>query len=329
MRADAPRHIEIRRATPADRPDILALMVASLGWAADERHEALFAWKHDDNPFGPSPAWVAVDGDRVLGLRTFMRWEFVHDGVPRRAVRAVDTATHPDARGQGLFRTLTLAALEELEAEGVEWVFNTPNDQSRPGYLKMGWSEVGRLTLSVRPRLSLRGLRRTVATRASHAELWPAEPAAGESVETLVRDSRDALARLVGSADTSSGVRTARSVDYLAWRYGFGALGYRAVTHPDGVERGVALVRVRRRGAARELSMCDVLVPAGDRSAARRLVRVAMAESGADFAAAIGPVPSMLTLGGRGPVLTARTVTATPPASLDPWKLALGDVELF
>ena len=68
-----------------------------------------------------------------------------------RAVRAVDTATDPDYQGRGLFTRLTLQAIDELRAEGVDFVFNTPNDQSRPGYLKMGWQVVGTLPTHVRP----------------------------------------------------------------------------------------------------------------------------------------------------------------------------------
>src|SRR4029079_3500391 len=101
-------------------------------------------WKHVDNAFGRSPMWVACDGERIAGFRAFMRWEFEGAGEVKRAVRTVDTATHPDYQGQGIFTKLTLAGLEELAAEGVDFVFNTPNDKSRPGYLKMGWHVLGR-----------------------------------------------------------------------------------------------------------------------------------------------------------------------------------------
>jgi L-malate glycosyltransferase len=67
-----------------DRPAILALLTKSLGWHDDPRYQALFEWKHDQNPFGPSPMWVATDGDRVVGLRVFMRWQFRRGG--RRCV---------------------------------------------------------------------------------------------------------------------------------------------------------------------------------------------------------------------------------------------------
>ena len=143
--------IEVRPAVGADRPAVLALLADSLGWDRDEVFAAFFEWKHVQNPFGPSPAWVAVTGNRVVGFRTFLRWRFEHpDGRTRSAVRAVDTATAPDQQGRGIFRRLTMTAVDELRAEGVDFVFNTPNVQSRPGYLRMGWSTVGRMPLVAR-----------------------------------------------------------------------------------------------------------------------------------------------------------------------------------
>src|SRR6476661_3097935 len=128
--------IEIRRAVADDRPAILELLAAALGWVPDAQHASFFEWKHDTNSFGVSPAWVATDstnnGD-LAGVRIFLRWEFVdRDQQTRKAVRAVDTATHPKQQGKGIFRRLTMQALDELLAEGTDFVFNTPNSQSRP-----------------------------------------------------------------------------------------------------------------------------------------------------------------------------------------------------
>ncbi len=36
-------------------------------------------------------------------------------------------------------------AVDELTTDGVDAIVNTPNDKSRPGYLEMGWPEVGRV----------------------------------------------------------------------------------------------------------------------------------------------------------------------------------------
>src|SRR5690348_4042222 len=129
--------LTIRRAEPADRPAMIGVATRALGWRGDGRDRDLFAWKHDDNAFGPSPAWVAVVAGEVVGFRTFMRWELGRGGERLRIVRAVDTATDPDHQGKGIFRRLNETAVAELTSAGCDAVFNTPNSQSRPGYLKM------------------------------------------------------------------------------------------------------------------------------------------------------------------------------------------------
>ena len=113
--------IEIRRIHTADEPEVLPLIEATLGRRPDPRNAAFFAWKHYENAFGRSPSWVAVDGDRVVGLRTLMRWEFDTPSGPARAVRAVDTATHPDYQGRGIFSALTRQAVKELHDEGIDF----------------------------------------------------------------------------------------------------------------------------------------------------------------------------------------------------------------
>src|SRR5205823_8870647 len=95
--------MQIRRGLDSDLPLILALLRDSLGWQRDALHEALFHWKHRDNPFGRSSVWLGFDDQRLVGLRMLMHWEFEQSGRVVRAVRAVDTATHSDARGKGVF----------------------------------------------------------------------------------------------------------------------------------------------------------------------------------------------------------------------------------
>ena len=144
--------IEIRVARLEDFDDILDVCSVSLGWTNPAFDRALFRWKHETNPFGRSLIMVAVSNGRVVAVRPFMRWRFRRGAEIRTAARAVDTATHPDARGKGLFRTLTETGIEVLRDESVDFIFNTPNDQSRPGYLKMGWAEAGQVPIGFRPR---------------------------------------------------------------------------------------------------------------------------------------------------------------------------------
>jgi GNAT superfamily N-acetyltransferase len=320
---------DLRRATPADRGAILALLERSMHRHADPRFADLFAWKHDENAFGPSPTWVCTVDGKVVGVRAFLRWELVVDGRALRVVRAVDTATDPDHQGRGIFRRLTLHAIDELRDEGVAFVFNTPNDQSRPGYLSMGWEIVGRLPVRFRPR-SPTGLMRMLRARVP-ADHWSADASFGVPAADVLDDP--GLDALCARLRPGRGVTTRRDRGFLRWRYGWPELRYRAVVAAQGLEEGVALIRLRRRGAALEAAVAEVLVPDGEARARRALVRRALREMRADYAIAIGrqaPTPPFAPLPGQGPVLAWRAV-ADPhsPAPLRDWHLGLGDIELF
>jgi GNAT superfamily N-acetyltransferase len=327
----APRDdgLEIRRATPADRPEILALLAASLGRdGSDPRYEQLYAWKHEQNAFGRSPAWVACDGARIAGIRVLMPWEFRRGDAIVHAVRAVDTATHPEYQGRGIFTRLTLQAIEELRAEGIAFVFNTPNDQSRPGYLKMGWQVVGRLPTAVRP-VQLGALPRILSARVP-ADRWSAETTAGDPAADVLADD-EARAELLASLPAGPALRTNRTASYLRWRYGTPLLGYRAIVGPRGLAGGVLLFRVRTRGPAREVALCDLLVPRGDPRVAKRLVQALLRVADADYVIQLGggvTAPGgMVRLPGQGPLLTWRAVS--DPVLPRDWDLTLGDIELF
>jgi GNAT superfamily N-acetyltransferase len=314
----------VRAATAADRPEILALMRSTLGWDDDARFDALFAWKHDENPFGPSPAWVATDGERIVGFRTFMRWEFEQGGAILRAVRAVDTATHPDYQGRGIFTKLTMAGIEELRSEGVDLVFNTPNDQSRPGYLKMGWQVVGRLALTVRPH-SLRRVARLRRARVP-AELWSVRSDVAEPAAARLAD--DSVVGMVTAPVDAAAVTTRRTPAFLRWRYGFAPLDYRALR--DEHAGGVAFFRLRQRGPAIEATVDDVLT--SSRPQRRALVGAIAGFDQVDYVAALASSlgrDGSFSMQRFGPMLTARLVAADTIPPLAQWQLCLGDIELF
>lgn len=313
--------LDLRPATPDDRPAIRTLLGRSLGWSDDPRYAELFEWKHDDNPFGPSAMWVATDASRVVSLRAFMRWEFERDGEILRAVRAVDTATDPDYQGRGLFTAMTMHGVEELTADGVDFVFNTPNAQSRPGYLKMGWRQVGRPDVAVRL-AGVRGAAKLPQARVA-SDLWAQPTDIGVAFEEW-------FAR-AGGASVSRGpagprdIRTHQSAEFLAWRYGFEPLKYRVLDEP-----GSAVVfRLRRRGTALEVVVAERF---GDIAQADRLVRGALVRCHADHALRLGrPTPSagFIPLPGAGPILTWRRLSQPGMPPLSSWQLQLGDVELF
>ena len=326
--------LAIRRYTDQDEAAVLALLQTSLGWLADEHHTAFFRWKHRDNPFGPSPAWVALDGERIVGLRVLLRWEFDRaegpdDGIAR-AVRAVDTATDPGYQGRGIFSALTRHAIDDLAREGLHFIFNTPNDQSRPGYLKMGWEVVGRLPVAARPRSPV-SLARMARARTA-ADLWSTPTNAGLDAVTALADTRT-LDTLLASQPPAGGLRTRRTAAVIRWRYtGFPPLAYRVLLQGSRLEEGFAVFRLRRRGQALEAVVGDVLVPDGDRRVTAALLRSVPGAAGADYAIRLGgggAAAGYVPLPRQGPILTWRAITETTMPPLESWRLTLGDVELF
>ncbi len=332
---DVPIDLRLRRATAEDRPAIIELCRRSLGWKAGDPNEAFFEWKHDENPFGPSPTWVAEDERGTLvGLRTFLRWRFRRpDGTTLSAVRAVDTATHPDWQGRGIFSRLTLGALDDLRDDGVDCVFNTPNDKSRPGYLKMGWHEVGKIPVSVRL-TGLRSIPKLAGARTA-AEMWSDESSVGRPAGDVLAD-RDGVEALLARFGNGSRISTDRTPEFLHWRYRFAPLRYRTVSLGRGVEDGLVVFRVRTRGTATEATICEVLAPDG---ASTKTAWKALKGSGVDYllkgSAAEGrlhladarrglvPVPAL------GPILTWRPVARPMLPTMGQLALGLGDIELF
>jgi hypothetical protein len=272
---------------------------------------------------------VAVDGDRVVGFRTFLRWRFDHDGRTVEAVRAVDTATHPDYQGQGIFSLLTRHGLAALEADGVGFVFNTPNERSRPGYLKMGWQLVQRLPVAARPRSALALVR--LARARTPADKWSADSNAGAPALDAFGDEATVTA-LLRATDGDRGISTDRTPEYLRWRYGFPPLHYRVLTAPGGLAEGAVVFRVRRRGAATEAALCEVLVPGDDTGITRQLLSDLLRITQADHAVRLGPPRAALgfmPVPGQGPTLVWRHVGEKTPPPAEDWHLTLGDIELF
>lgn len=323
-----PADLEVRSALPEDDAVVIPMLRESLKKGDDPHYEAFLHWKHRENSFGESAAWVALHEGRAVGYRTLMRWRFVNgDGKKVTAVRAVDTATHPDYQGLGIFRTLTLRGVAELTLAGDGIVFNTPNDQSRPGYLKMGWSVVRRLPVGVLPAhpAALPKMARSKVP----ANLWSEETNVGlDAAEAL---PERALAEALLQHAPAKGFRTDRTPEHLAWRTSFGPLRYRVLLadRNDPAQGGVVF-RLRRRGDTVEAAIIEQLVP--DAVTGARLVARVLRETKADYAIGLRTGPSTglvpLPVPGAGPLLTSRPLAASPPPA-SAWRLTLGDIELF
>lgn len=332
--ASAPSELVIRRAEAEEFAAVVDVCGEALEWQAEDPNAAFFRWKHEENAFGPSPIWIATDpdlpGPGIVGVRVMMRWKFVHpDGSVRLMVRAVDTATLPSHQGKGIFTRLTRAAIEKLESEGVDAVFNTPNDKSRPGYVKMGWEALGRVPVSMRPR-SLPALASILRSKTA-AEKWGIPTDVGLDPSDAFGDG-ERLEATLNAAAPPTGWATPISVEYLRWRAGFPALECRVQPLGADLDRGFIVFRLRQRGEARQLSILHVVRRPGERSLGRELGTL-LERTGADVAMTSGDGPlaggRMIPVPRTGPIVTWRVLANADVPELSDLQLPLGTIELF
>ncbi len=217
---------------------------------------------------------VAEADGRIVGLRAFMRWEFVAGDRRFRAVRAVDTATHPDYQGTGHLLEAHAGGARRASGRGRlrlqhaerEEPARVPEDglagrrpacRSASGCGDRSGSRRGRGRGERRRELGRRAAGRAPRSRRS---CWT--------------DEIDGL--LDGRASGRDGIATPRDAAYLRWRYGAAPLlDYRAV---DGT-------RARAGSKGSRSSGCDL---AGRSSRPRSRRRSCGAETGARPAGSSG-----------------------------------------
>ena len=104
------------------------------------------AWRYRDNPAGQVVGADAWDGERLAAHYVTCPLEARIDGGVARGLLSLNTATHPDYQGRGLFTRLAEAAYGLGADAGCGFVLGVANANSTPGFLrKRGFQHVGRL----------------------------------------------------------------------------------------------------------------------------------------------------------------------------------------
>ncbi|WP_121356715.1 GNAT family N-acetyltransferase [Flavisolibacter nicotianae] len=243
--------MNIRPARPSDKPAMIRLLSQSLGDDVIPQSEDFWTWKHEQNPFGPSYVLLAEEDGVIVGLRAFMKWKWQLNDTTFDAIRAVDTATHPDFQGRGIFKKLTMNLVETCRRDGVHFIFNTPNEKSKPGYLKMGWVEQGKMPLKLKIRKPL-------------AVVYSRLVRNGKTIDKSEDPSppqewrADVLDLLKGYVQKAVYLTTAISPAYIAWRYADNPL-FRYNYFTDG-KSYLLISRVKQHAFTKELRLVDFIL---------------------------------------------------------------------
>lgn len=97
----------------------------------------LFQKKYIDNIYGKSVVEVVYIDSKPVAARGLWR----NDICDKPSYQPGDTCVTEICRGKGIFTEMTKKSLEKLQSHDI--IYNFPNQNSYPGYMKMGWNLIG------------------------------------------------------------------------------------------------------------------------------------------------------------------------------------------
>jgi hypothetical protein len=149
-----------------------------------------FQWKHREGPWGPSIGCAALDASgSVVGVRLLLPWLLRRHDESMLALRAVEAATVPAARGRGVFRAMNEHEMARLANQSERrLIFSTPNENSRPAYLRMGWLELAPIAHAYSPP-PLRCHSPQVLVSDVHTVSWPQHVASDRILTSWTADA--------------------------------------------------------------------------------------------------------------------------------------------
>ncbi len=172
--------------------ELLEKRGASSAFITDE----YYRWKYHAAA-GVARIAVVREGGRYLAANAMTPMLLRNGGQSVRGWHSGETATAPDQRGKGLFKECLSILVKSLEDD--EIFFGFPNENSKKGFLKIGWEDKGIVTTWVRTRPVL-------DRRDSKFISEPEE--FGEAADELAR-------RIAEQGFTTLD----HGADYLNWRY--------------------------------------------------------------------------------------------------------------
>ncbi len=113
-------------------------------------------WLYVDNPDGKAVGYDAWDGERLAAHYVCIPARAWVEGRDVPVLLSLNTATHPDYQGKGLFTKLASMTFEAGASQGFDGVYGVANANSTPGFVrKLGFQ----LVRPLEARIGVGGLR--------------------------------------------------------------------------------------------------------------------------------------------------------------------------
>lgn len=232
------------------------------------KFKELMRWKHVLNPNGISIAYGAYAQGQLVSVRMFMRWKINNQKGVMICCRPVDTYTDPRYQRLGLFSELTKKALEHAKENEIDFIFNTPNAMSGPGYLKLGWKRFGSYKANLIVCRPLKILFNKIKKKLNFS--YPNRYAI-----PIELDANSVKADIYAISSIEQ-----EKKEFLVWRYLEHPIGEFGV-HVD--EDNLVVYKLNVRDGLRELLICEVLNLNTSKGTSKSKVRISISKISTEF----------------------------------------------
>lgn len=258
--------VEVRTIVPNDKAAVLQLLnevFSDVQRSSFTRGDAFWTWKYEANVFGTPILIVAVLDGKIVGFSNLWPWAFKYRGKIYKGLQPCDSVVHKDYQKYGIFLKMRMKGLQIASEQEYDVIFNFPNQNSLPSYLKMGWNFLGNPTWYIHV--------------LSPVKILIARFVKSKSVPISLDSKYDldcaALEKLsFNNADFSKYFATNYVPGYFKWRYTeHPSLKYGMVLYEKGHKSIAAIFTIKQNGGVREMIIVDVV---GDYSSFDHLLRL-------------------------------------------------------
>ncbi len=200
----------------------LALLAQSTYHAGEIIDEKYLDWEYTSNPVGDAILFVAENDNQIVSQYVVIPQKYVSGNEIVNGSLSVNTITHPDHRGKGLFTKLAELNYAECKKNAIDFTIGFPNKNSVKGFTgKLKFKMLGNMPLLfsiIRPLKAIRGF---IFDKKNH----------GKDLDVEIRLKHDSISKFdpdndlnkytafLSEIEKRNLLTTKRSSEFIRWRY--------------------------------------------------------------------------------------------------------------
>ena len=200
----------------------LALLAQSTYHAGEIIVEKYLDWEYKSNPVGEATLFVAENENQIVSQYVVIPQKYISGNEIYNGSLSVNTITHPDHRGKGLFTKLAELNYAECKRNAIDFTLGFPNKNSVTGFTgKLKFKLLGNMPLLfsiIRPLNAIRGF---ILYKKNHGKDLDIEIPLNETHVSKFDLDKDLnkYNSFLREIEKRNLLSTKRSPEFIKWRY--------------------------------------------------------------------------------------------------------------